>query len=420
MAEREPMSRAGDPILVVGAGQAGVQLAESLRREGHQGPLILIGNEPHPPYHRPPLSKKWMVEPAPVSTILIRSPEALQRENIELRLDTRVERIDPVARRVFLADGKALNYHQLALTTGACPRALPIPGVDLAGVHYLRDVADSRTIGEAIRRCVQNDQPLVIIGGGFIGLEIAASARKLGVRVTLLEGLPRLMSRVVSPVVSEAFRQIHQNHGVELIFDAQIEEILGEHGRVSAVRAADGREYPAGCVVVGIGVVPDDQLALEAGLECERGVVVDACGRTSDPHIVAAGDCTARRMADGTLLRLESVNNAVEQGRAAAAALMGVEKPFVSAPWFWSDQYDIKLQMTGISQGFDQVVTRGSPASLEFSAFYYREGRLIAVDSMNRPGDHMISRRLLDKGLTPTETQVIDLGFDLKELLQQD
>jgi 3-phenylpropionate/trans-cinnamate dioxygenase ferredoxin reductase subunit len=405
------------PFLIVGAGQAGVQIGESLRQEGYTDELLLIGNELHPPYQRPPLSKKWLIEPGAHGALWLRGPESLRRRRIELRLDTHVSAIDRGASQLQLANGERLAYSKLALATGALPRALPLPGASLEQVLSLRSIADSAAIGAALRRCAAEGRAVVVIGGGFIGLEVAASARKLGAAVTVLEGLPRLMSRVTAPIVSEAFQRLHQAHGVELVFGAEVTQLLGSAGAVEAVRTADGREYPAGCVVVGIGVVPDDRLAVAAGLACERGIIVDDCARSSDPAIVAAGDCTARRLPDGRLLRLESVQNAVEQAKSAAAALMGRERPFRAAPWFWSDQYDIKLQMVGLSHGYDQVVTRGDLQKPAFSAFYFQSRRLIAVDSLNRVQDHMQSKRLLDHGLSPTPEQAADPQFELPSLL---
>jgi 3-phenylpropionate/trans-cinnamate dioxygenase ferredoxin reductase component len=406
------------PILIVGAGQAGVQIAESLRQEGYEHELLLIGNEPHPPYQRPPLSKKWLLEPGAHAALSLRGAESLRRRRIELRLDTHVSAIDRAASQLRFADGERLAYSKLALATGALARALPLPGAALEQVLSLRSIADSAAISAALRRCAAEGRPVVVIGGGFIGLEVAASARKLGAEVTVLEGLPRLMSRVTAPIVSEAFERLHREHGVELVFGAQVTALVGSAGAVEAVRTADGREYAAGCVVVGIGVAPDDRLAVAAGLACDRGIIVDDCARSSDASIVAAGDCTARRLPDGRLLRLESVQNAVEQAKSAAAALMGRERPFRAAPWFWSDQYDIKLQMVGLSHGYDQVVTRGDLLKPAFSAFYFQERRLIAVDSLNRIQDHMQSKRLLDHGLTPTPEQAADPLFELQSLLK--
>jgi 3-phenylpropionate/trans-cinnamate dioxygenase ferredoxin reductase subunit len=405
------------PILIVGAGQAGVQIAESLRQEGFAAELLLIGDEPHPPYQRPPLSKKWLLEPGAHSTLSLRGAEALLRRRIELRLDTHVSAIDRAASQLQLATGERLAYSKLALATGALARALPLPGAALEQVLSLRSIADSAAISAALRRCAAAGRPVVVIGGGFIGLEVAAGARKLGAEVTVLEGLPRLMSRVTAPIVSEAFERLHRAHGVELVFGAQVTALVGSAGAVEAVHTADGREYPAGCVVVGIGVVPDDRLAAAAGLVCDRGIIVDDCARSSDASIVAAGDCTARRLPDGRLLRLESVQNAVEQAKSAASALMGRERPFRAAPWFWSDQYDIKLQMVGLSYGYDQVVTRGDLLKPAFSAFYFQARRLIAVDSLNRIQDHMQSKRLLDHGVSPTPEQAADPLFELQSLL---
>jgi len=257
-----------------------------------------------------------------------------------------------------------------------------------------------------------------VIGGGFIGLEVAATARKKGLAVTVLEAAPRLLGRVLAPMLSDWYAQLHRGHGVQLVLGAQITAI--EHdasNTVTGVRMAEGTVYPAGLVVVGIGVNANDELARAAGLECERGIVVDACGRTSDPNIVAAGDCTARRLPDGSLLRLESVNNATEQGKSAAAALLGQERPFTSTPWFWSDQYDRKLQMAGLSMGADHWAVRGDMSSGSFTVFHYKGDKLIAADSVSASKDHLLVRKLLDAGVSPTPDQAGDVGFDLSSLL---
>jgi 3-phenylpropionate/trans-cinnamate dioxygenase ferredoxin reductase subunit len=405
------------PILIVGAGQAGVQIAESLRQEGFDGELLLIGTESHPPYQRPPLSKKWLIEPGNQTSLALRGAEALARRRITLRLDASVVAIDRATSQLQFAGGERVHYSKLALATGSIARALPLAGASLEHVLSLRSIEDSVAIGAALRRCAGEGSHVVVIGGGFIGLEVAAGARKLGAQVTVLEGLPRLMSRVTAPVISDAFERLHRAHGVQIVFGAQVSELVGSEGRVRAVRTADGREYPAGCVVVGIGVIPDDRLARAAGLDCDHGIIVDDCARTADPAIVAAGDCTARRLADGRLLRLESVQNAVEQGKSAAAAMLGKERPFVASPWFWSDQFEVKLQMVGLSHGYDQVVTRGDLEKLAFSAFYFRAGRLIAVDSLSRIQDHMQAKRLLDAGLSCTPEQAADPQFELQSLL---
>jgi 3-phenylpropionate/trans-cinnamate dioxygenase ferredoxin reductase subunit len=408
------------PILIIGAGQAGVQIAESLRQDGYEGELLLLGTEPHLPYQRPPLSKKWLLDPGAETGLALRGEEALTRRRITLRRCATAKLLDRATGTLEMSDGEQLRYSRLALATGSVARALPLQGADLQHVLTLRSIEDALTIGAALRRCVAAGQPVVIIGGGFIGLEVAASARKLGAEVTVLEGLPRLMSRVTAPVVSDAFERVHRSHGVNLEFGAQVRDLVGDaDGCVAAVRTSSGHEYPAGCVIVGVGVIPEDRLAATAGVACEHGIIVDACARTSDPYIVAAGDCTARRLPDGRLLRLESVQNAVEQAKSAAAALLGRERPFVATPWFWSDQYDVKLQMVGLSHGHDQVVTRGDLEKPAFSAFYYRDGRLIAVDSINRVQEHMQARRLLDAGMSCTPEQASDPAFDLQALAKQ-
>ena len=407
------------PIVIVGAGQAGIQIAESLRQEGYQGKILLVGEEPYPPYQRPPLSKKWLIESGNPLSLALRGPDALTRRQIELRLESRVLAIDRGAQTLRFSSGESLGYDRLALATGSRPRLLQLPGVDLAGVHYLRGLADSEAIAAALRRCAAAGERVIVIGGGFIGLEVAAGARKLGAAVTVIEALPRLMSRVTAPIVSDTFERVHRSHGVEFVFNTEISELVGSHGAVNAVRTTNGDELAAGCVVVGIGVIPEDRLAVAAGLECDRGIIVDACSRTSDPHIVAAGDCTARRLSDGRLLRLESVHNAVEQGKSAAAALMGRERPFCATPWFWSDQYDVKLQMAGLSHGYDQVIVRGDVQKPAFSAYYFQRERLIAVDSLSRIPDHMLAKRLLDHELLPTPAQAADPQFDLQSLLKQ-
>jgi 3-phenylpropionate/trans-cinnamate dioxygenase ferredoxin reductase subunit len=382
------------------------------------GRIALFGAEPYAPYNRPPLSKKWLVEQPDVASLAIRGADYLQRKQIEVHTDCAVSAIDADRLAVHLHDGRVEAFQGLALCTGARLRRLELPGVELAGVYGLKGIDDARTLAAALGVCREAQRPLVVIGGGFIGLEVAAGARKLGVEVTVLEGLGRLMSRVVAPIVSDAARRIHEAHGVRMHFDVRIAGLEDNGaGHVAAVRMADGHRFEAGCVVVGVGVVQNDQLAMQAGLTCDRGIVVDACSRTSAPHMVAAGDCTARRLSDGSLLRLESVQNAVEQGKSAAAALLGKDRPFTVAPWFWSDQYDLKLQMVGLSHGYDQVVARGDAQSAAFSAYYYRDGRLIAVDSLSRPQDHIGARKLLDRGLTPTAEQAADVSFSLQSLV---
>ena len=405
-------------IVIVGAGQAGVQAAEALRAGGCEGTITLIGDEPYGPYHRPPLSKAWLAGEMDATQLVMRAPEMLARKQIELRTDTRVTAIDRAARQVRLADGSALAYTGLVLATGSTPRELPVPGADAAGVRALRSRDDASAIAERLAACQSTQAPVVVIGGGFIGLEVAATARKKGLPVTVLEAAPRLLGRVLAPVLSDWYADLHRAQGVQIVFDAQVAAIeAGPDGAVSGVRLADGRVLPAGLVVVGIGVSANDQLAREAGLACDRGIVVDACTRTSDPAIVAAGDCTARRLDDGSLLRLESVQNATEQGKSAAAALLGQDRPFTATPWFWSDQYDKKLQMAGLSTGADHWAVRGDLSAGSFSVYHFRGDRLLAVDSVNAVKDHLQARKLLDAGVSPTPAQAGDASFDLAQLL---
>ncbi len=396
-----------DPMVIVGAGQAGLQIAESLRSEGWEGPIRLLGDEPHPPYHRPPLSKAWLLGEAIEAQVGIRGPEFLERKGIELVTARKVAAIDPAARSLTFEDGETLRWAGLALTTGARPRALPVPGADLDGVMALRSLDDATALAARLAPGVR----VVVIGAGFIGLEVAAAAVKRGCEVTVVEAQARIMARAVPPAISAFHTALHARHGVRILLETGVTAILGEGGRVRAVATGAG-ELPADVVVVGVGVVAADELARAAGIVCERGIVVDASSRTSAPGIVAAGDCTVRHLGDGTSQRLESVQNAVEQAKSAAAALMGKDRPFTATPWFWSDQYDVKLQMAGLSAGATATVTRGDPASGRFALWHFAGDRLIAVDTVNLAQEHMAARRILDRGAALSPEDVAAAAFD--------
>ncbi len=401
------------PVVIIGAGQAALQAAESLRADGFAGAITVVGDEPHLPYHRPPLSKDFLTGAASEQQLQMRTPEALARKDITFLTSLRAVRIDRQARKVELEGGETLPYGGLLLATGSRPRLPPIPGLNQDGVLTLRTLDDAHRLAAGLERA----QSVAIVGGGFVGLEIAAAARKAGKAVTVFEAAPRLMSRTSSPVIAQFYADLHASHGATIHLNAKITEISSNGGRPAGVISGDGAHHAADLIVVGVGARANDELAAAAGLECDNGVIVDACARTADPFITAAGDCTARRMPDGSLVRLESVHNAIEQGKSAAAALMRRERPFGATPWFWSDQYDVKMQMAGLSQGYDTAVTRGDIAARKFSVFYFRNGRLIAVDSVNSGGDHVRARKMLDGGDSLTPEQAADAGFDLAKAI---
>lgn len=406
-------------VVILGGGQAGWQTAESLRQgerqEGWTGSIELIGEETRLPYQRPPLSKAYLLGEIDLPRLMFRAPQWYADHDISVRTGVRATAIDRAARTVALDDGTYVAYDHLVLALGARPRPLPLAGADLPGVHHLKTIEHVTAI-EAELAAVQD---VAVIGAGFIGLEFAAVARKLGKRVTVLEAAPRVMARAVCPELSAFFADTHRSHGVDLRLGAGVAALIGG-ARVEAVQLADGSTIPAGLVVVGVGVLPEIELAAAAGLECDNGIVVDQYCRTSDPRIFAAGDCAAFRhpFADGALIRLESVQNAADQGRIVAAAIAGKPKAYDAPPWFWSDQYDLKLQMVGLRQGCDLTVARGDMASAKFSLFHFRDGVLRSVDSVNRAADHIQGRKLLAAGVSPTPTQAADPDFKLAGLLK--
>ncbi len=405
---------ADEAIVIIGAGQAGLQIADSLRRGGHSGALTLIGEETSLPYQRPPLSKQYIGEDMVAERLLFRPADYYTKQAIEVITGVTVDAIDVEAKTVTFGDNSR-RYSKLALATGTSVRKLPVPGADSPGVYYLRSLDDAIEIR---RRLQAGPARMVAIGGGFIGLEIAASARKLGHAVTVVEALDRLMARAVSPFVSAYYAQLHRSHGVEVLLDTAVTAIeAGLDGELT-VALGDGAKLPADMVVVGIGSVPNTALAEAAGLRCSNGIVVDEYARTSDPDIVAAGDCTFHRnVRYATSQRLESVQNAVDQAKIAAATLLGEPKAYDQIPWFWSDQYDAKLQMVGTSIAHDRFVLRGNPDNGAFSAFYFQGDTLTGVDSVNRPADHLVSRKLLALGTTVPDEMIADTEQNLKTLL---
>lgn len=401
------------PILIVGAGHAGFQLAVSLRQAGYEGPVGLINDEPHLPYQRPPLSKAYLKGGGSPDSVMFRPEKFYHDQRIELIADRAVA-IDRGALQLVCASGASRPYKHLVLATGARNRLLDVPNADLEDVVYLRSLDES----EKLRQLFATRRRVVVVGAGFIGLEFAATARAKGLEVDVVELAPRVMARAVTPEISEFFQQRHSEAGIRLHFGVQATSIAGDGGRVSGVALSDGRQLAADLVVVGIGVLPNVELAGEAGLPVASGIIVDEHLLTADPNISAIGDCAlfaSERF--GASLRLESVQNATDQARCVAARLTGHAKNYDGFPWFWSDQGPDKLQIAGLTTGYDQVVVRGDVGQGSFSAFCYKGGCLIGIESVNRASDHVFGRRFLAvNGSIPPE-QAADTAFDLKRAL---
>lgn len=399
-------------IVVIGAGQAGASVVARLRARGHAGAITLIGAEPVPPYQRPPLSKAYLLGEMATDRLMLRSDEFYAENAITLRLGQPVTAIDTAAQTVTLA-GQDIHYDELVLTTGSTPRRLPAAvGGDLGGVFTVRTLADI----DAMRPLFQPGRRLVIVGGGYIGLEAAAVARKLGLEVTVLEMASRILQRVAAPETSDYFRTLHQAHGVTILESTGLDRLLGSDGHVTAARLTDGRELPADFVIAGVGILPETALAQAAGLVIENGIRTDERGRTSAPHVWAAGDCASFPWQGGRL-RLESVGNAIHQADTVADNIMGDETPYVAEPWFWSDQYDCKLQIAGLNTGYDHIVTRG-PEGDAVSFWYFAGDRLLAVDAMNDSRAYMVGKRLIEMGRSPDPAALRDPATALKSLLK--
>lgn len=398
-------------IVVVGAGQAGAALVAKLRALGHAGPLTLVGDEPVPPYQRPPLSKAYLKGEATRERLLLRPPSFYEGERIELLTGTPAVAIDRAGKAVALADGRRLPYDRLALATGAQPRRLPADrGGALPGVLLMRTLADADVLTARVRPGAR----ALIVGGGYIGLEAAAVLREKGLDVTLVEAAPRILARVAAPATADYFRTLHRAHGVAIREADGLERLTGAAAVTGAV-LADGTELAADLVLVGIGVEPETRLAAEAGLAIDNGIAVDALGRTSDPAIFAAGDATSFPHA-GRRVRLESVPNAIDQAEAVAAAMLGGGEPYVARPWFWSDQYDVKLQIAGLNAGWERTTVRPGARPGSQSVWYWQGDRLLSVDAMNDPRAYMTAKRWIEAGVSPDPAAVADAATDLKAL----
>jgi 3-phenylpropionate/trans-cinnamate dioxygenase ferredoxin reductase subunit len=398
-------------VVVVGAGHAGVEAAAALRAGGYPGPVTLVGAERHLPYQRPPLSKEVLADGGDPDALVLRSEAFFAEQRIDLRHGTAVG-IDRAAQEVHLAGEGSVGYDHLVLATGAVPRRIELPGRTLRGVAELRTLDDAAALRIGLARAAR----VVVLGGGFIGMEVASAARKRGVDVTVVERGDRLLARAVSAPVSAAVAAHHRADGTRLWFGDHATELLGSGGHVTGVRMASGRVLPADLVVLGVGATAEDGLARRAGLATDDGVLVDRWLATSDPRITAIGDCAVVCDAAGGRQRLESVPNATDQGRYAAARILGERRPFFALPWFWSSQGSLRLQLVGVARGPSQLVIRGDDR--RFSVFCLQDGRLTAVESVNDPGTHMAARRLLER-VTPTEAELVAADYDVRALARR-
>jgi 3-phenylpropionate/trans-cinnamate dioxygenase ferredoxin reductase component len=394
-------------IVIVGAGQAAAQAVETLRKRGHGGPITLIGDEDLLPYQRPPLSKKFLAGTMARDRLLLRHAAHYLDHGVDLRLGFAAVRIDRAARRVEIADGSAVDYDALLLATGSHPRTIDVPGVPRAGVHTLRRVSDV----ERLRGELAAGRHAAIVGGGYIGLEVAATCRELGLEVTVFEVADRVMARVVSPVVSAFYEAEHARRGVKILKGT---DLFSAGGSALLPNPGENRSVPF--FLLAVGVLPTDALARDAGLECDNGVVVDEHCRTSDPHIWAAGDCANHPSPHyGRRVRLESVDHAFEQGTSAALNMLGIPTVHDKVPWFWSDQFDLKMVIVGLSTGYDDLVVRGEPASRSFSVCYLRGGELIAVEAINQTKDQMAARKLIPARMRPDRAKLADPAVLMKD-----
>ena len=397
-------------VVIIGAGHAAGQAAASLRQAKYAGDITIVGDEAHIPYQRPPLSKAYLKGDQSADKVYLRAESFYADRNIAMKLSTRATAIDTTAKTVALSSDETLHYDHLLISTGSRPRKLSIDGSDLPGIHYLRTMDDV----DGLRDGMQADANLVIVGGGYIGLEVAAVGRELGLNVHVLEMEERILQRVTTPEMSAYYHQLHEGRGVNIHTNTAVTGFAGD-GKVQEVLCGDKR-YPADIVIVGIGIIPNTELAEAAGIVCDNGIVVDDHCCTSDPHVYAAGDCTnhPNPLLDRRL-RLESVPNAMDQARVSTANMLGDDKTYAAIPWFWSDQYELKLQMVGFSADGDAQVLRGDMASNQFAIFYLKDGKVVAADAVNSPKEFMLCKQLVGKSADPA--MLADPEADLKALL---
>jgi len=403
-------------VVIVGAGHGGAQCAIALRQNGFEGTIAVIGREPEYPYERPPLSKEYFAREKTFDRLYIRPPTFWAEKGVEFRLSTEVTDVDPVAKQLTLSDGSTLGYGKLVWAAGGDPRRLSCPGADLAGIHAVRTREDCDRLMAEVDDGVRN---IAVIGGGYIGLEAAAVLTKLGCKVTLLEALPRVLARVAGEELSAFYEKEHRDHGVDLRTGVTVEALEGDGATVSGVKLGDGEVIPAEAVIVGIGIVPAVGPLIKAGAAGANGVDIDEYCRTSLPDVYAIGDCAAFAcdFAGGMVMRVESVQNANDQATCVAKAICGDEKVYHAFPWFWSNQYDLRLQTAGISAGFDSTVIRGSPEDRSFSVVYLKDGKVIALDCVNMVKDYVQGRKLVEGGVQPDLDRLADASVPLKELL---
>lgn len=398
-------------VIIVGAGQAGSSCAAKLRHAGFDGKITLIGAEPVPPYQRPPLSKAYLLGDMTAERLFLRPESFYESNNIDLRTATQVSAINPNTQTVSLGD-EVLHYDDLVLTTGSIPRRLPPEmGGNLGNVHVVRGLADVDEMAPQFTK----DARVLIVGGGYIGLEAAAVASKLGLKVTLIEMAERILQRVAAPETSDFFRNLHRTHGVDIREGIGLTRLLGDSD-VTGAELSDGSRIDVDFVIIGVGITPATELAEAAGLVIDNGIWVDEQGRCSAPNVWAAGDCASFPY-HGRRIRLESVPNAIDQAECVAGNILGAEKDYIAKPWFWSDQYDVKLQIAGLNTGYDRVITRGSDTD-SVSFWYYKGDQLLAVDAMNDPRGYMVGKRMIEAGKSPDPAVIADPTSDLKPLLK--